>query len=1179
MQTPGRPNLAAAASLAQQFSAFSVGADDATAPSSQPKPMAAAPPPMPPRPSAAAASPLPARAVAAASTSSPGSLRTQLSRSATALSTFSAVSATSATSGASSFGSPASARPFSLLIRAYPAREIAIVTNIDHAGGAATADTEVTLFLKVASDAAPGPNRVVLDARVVPAGELDLAQYTARAPMTVLGLLGVLYVGDDVYLGAVTGAETVAEIDGTLIRRVTDVEFISLSKDTFDRSPAAPRTAYDDWDASGSGATPLGSTMGSNPVLVHPCDPHLRILCGGTFYFAHGNGLDLSRTTQYLATTPDAQPDPQFVWNWHMMRDLGQVVKAAEAIGDVKGAFLVNVIQGYVGKSIAGPTSLALISRMSTARAGTRYATRGIDDAGAVANFVETEMIYTTANQRCAFVQVRGSVPVFWDQPGIQVVGHKVVVTRSRDATRPAFDRHLQSLRNKYGRVTGINLVDGAGLSGAAASGEAVLGIEYRVQWDASEREQALGQRLVDFDFHAECKGNNYGALARLVNMVEDDLLHGMCFLVDIGNSMVIMQQTGIFRVNCVDCLDRTNVVQGMLAEHALNHFVQGLPSYMQEEFKELWANNGDAISRIYAGTGALKSGFTRSGKRTLGGLLDDASKSVGRFVINNFQDKSRQDTIDALLGKTSSPKIDIRDPLLEAVKRDLHDRADEYTSQVQLTIHVGTYNVNGKLPQEPIETWLRADALPDVHPDIFAIGFQEIVELTAGQIVSADPGKRMLWQEELVKTIRKCHGPDYVLVCDGQLVGAAILIFAKSSLTSAIHSVETSIVKTGLGGMAGNKGGISVSMVVHDTPVCFVTAHFAAGQSAVEDRNRDFATITSGTVFRRGRGITDHDYVFFFGDFNYRVDMENEIVRSLIMQQRIPDLLARDQLTAQRRAGRTFVGFEEAPIAFLPTYKFNNGSNTYDTSEKNRIPAWCDRILWRTRQPGRQQQQQQQQQQEPFKPKLDLLTYARAELLVSDHKPVLAVFRSTVSRIDHPRKAAIYASLFAQRTSRNPFRALMQQQQQTEQATKHVPTGDLLSFDDDTMAGGSSGKPSASAVLGIPGLPPPSSDGQQWWTTPSAHVGPGSGLAAATTGLGNRGGVLGAAGTTNPWITSSSSPSMSMAAAAPLLPTAANPWATFTSASSPSSAPPPAATGSGTTPAGSTNPNWSLLD
>lgn len=49
--------------------------------------------------------------------------------------------------------------------------------------------------------------------------------------------------------------------------------------------------------------------------------------------------------------------------------------------------------------------------------------------------------------------------------------------------------------------------------------------------------------------------------------------------------------------------------------------------------------------------------------------------------------------------------------------------------------------------------------------------------------------------------------------------------------------------------------------------------------------------------------------------------------------------------------AGRVFRGLREGQIGFRPTYKFDRASANpfaYDTSEKRRIPAWCDRVFFR---------------------------------------------------------------------------------------------------------------------------------------------------------------------------------------------------------------------------------------
>ena len=74
----------------------------------------------------------------------------------------------------------------------------------------------------------------------------------------------------------------------------------------------------------------------------------------------------------------------------------------------------------------------------------------------------------------------------------------------------------------------------------------------------------------------------------------------------------------------------------------------------MEKRFKWLWADHGDDISRQYAGTGALKSGFTRTGKRTTFGLVDDGVKSMVRYYVNNFSDGRKQDAVDLVTGNYS---------------------------------------------------------------------------------------------------------------------------------------------------------------------------------------------------------------------------------------------------------------------------------------------------------------------------------------------------------------------------------------------------------------------------------------------------------------------------------------------------------------------------------------------
>ncbi|KDN49217.1 DNase I-like protein [Tilletiaria anomala UBC 951] len=96
--------------------------------------------------------------------------------------------------------------------------------------------------------------------------------------------------------------------------------------------------------------------------------------------------------------------------------------------------------------------------------------------------------------------------------------------------------------------------------------------------------------------------------------------------------------------------------------------------------------------------------------------------------------------------------------------------------------------------------------------------------------------------------------------------------------------------------------------------------------------------------------GVLDHDIIFFSGDLNYRLNIHINEAKKMIKKRQYATLLKFDQLNAERSIGAVFrQGWHEGLIAFSPTYKFDLGTNVYDTSEKQRTPAWCDRVLWHT--------------------------------------------------------------------------------------------------------------------------------------------------------------------------------------------------------------------------------------
>jgi phosphatidylinositol 4-phosphatase len=130
--------------------------------------------------------------------------------------------------------------------------------------------------------------------------------------------------------------------------------------------------------------------------------------------------------------------------------------------------------------------------------------------------------------------------------------------------------------------------------------------------------------------------------------------------------------QKGVFRTNCMDCLDRTNVVQSVFARQLLLGWLgklgmanrgrggsafEKLPDALEEIFRSQWTKNADAVSILYSGTPAMKTDFTATGKRTTRGAVNDGYFGVKRYFLGNFYDSRDQDYIDFSLGKIKPKK------------------------------------------------------------------------------------------------------------------------------------------------------------------------------------------------------------------------------------------------------------------------------------------------------------------------------------------------------------------------------------------------------------------------------------------------------------------------------------------------------------------------------------------
>ncbi|KAG6915670.1 hypothetical protein DXG01_010500 [Tephrocybe rancida] len=374
----------------------------------------------------------------------------------------------------------------------------------------------------------------------------------------------------------------------------------------------------------------------------------------------------------------------------------------------------------------------------------------------------------------------------------------------------------------------------------------------------------------------------------------------------------------------------------------------------------------------------------------------------------------------------------------LDWVDEELLKYEHTFTKTRPLKLLVVSWNCDAARPEsltgEPANVNFLFDALHSVDsPDIVSFGFQEVIDLESRKmaakslLVSKDKNEDGLservtgayrrWNDRLIIAMRQAMPPDvtYSVIHTHSLIGLFSCVFIKNSERErgTIRDVSITHVKRGMGGRYGNKGGIISRFVLDDSSICLINCHLAAGQNAVRQRNADVTAILEGRALfpethfpfayvggGDGSMVLDHEIVVVNGDMNYRIDHRRDAVISAIRAKDYSALLVHDQLNREIKFNRAcrFRGFSEGPLNFAPTYKYDPGTNDYDTSEKRRSPAWCDRVLWRSRVTSRVSQ----------------LHYRRYEVDVSDHRPISAAFTVTVKSLKHEARQKVKAAVQA---------------------------------------------------------------------------------------------------------------------------------------------------------------------
>jgi hypothetical protein len=354
-------------------------------------------------------------------------------------------------------------------------------------------------------------------------------------------------------------------------------------------------------------------------------------------------------------------------------------------------------------------------------------------------------------------------------------------------------------------------------------------------------------------------------------------------------------------------------------------------------------------------------------------------------------------------------------------MKKEVNNNKHKFSEYIPMNFFLGTWNVNEKNLnlKEYLIDWISPKSNNNKNknnqrfcPDLIALGFQEI-DMSVNSVLVNDTSKSKTWIEKIEKEL-KILKEKYFCLSQSQISGILLIIYVLEKHKKNITNIQIDQVACGIMNVLGNKGGVAIRFNWFDTKIVIINSHLACSLSKVERRNQDQKTISDNlafiskftqeittkkkkkkkTIISLKESIFDQDLIFWMGDLNYRIRYPNrQEVLKMISDSKFQELEIYDQLKEQIRLGNVFKDFSEGKLNFAPSYKFNIGTCIYDTSDKKKLPAWTDRILWKSK----------------IKKLSSIINQkyykCYSKFLTSDHKPVASLLNLKLFKIIPEKK------------------------------------------------------------------------------------------------------------------------------------------------------------------------------
>ncbi|KAF9433005.1 phosphatidylinositol-3,5-bisphosphate 5-phosphatase [Entomortierella beljakovae] len=529
------------------------------------------------------------------------------------------------------------------------------------------------------------------------------------------GIVGFVRFTEGYYITLITKRSPVALIGGHYIFHIDATSTISIHSST----------------------TPT-SKLDKNSDEARYLQMYQMVDLSKNFYFSYS--YDITRTLQWNMTRNSRVEgrNRMFVWNQYLLEN-----GFTEQMNGIENQWALPIMYGFVDQSklsiLGRNVYVTLIARRSRFFAGARFLKRGANDRGYVANDVETEQIVsemsttsfygsgpTSVNpNHTSFVQHRGSIPLTWTQDGTNMSPKPAIELNVIDPYFTSAALHFDDMFKRYGApCIVLNLIKAK----EKTPRESLLlkefsdCIEYlnqflpedkkiwHIKWDMSRASKSPNENVISVleiiaertfsqtgFFHS---GYSQDPKSKLKN--DKNIIYGSGL------------QNGVVRTNCIDCLDRTNAAQFIIAKCALGHQLYSLGLIAEpvvpfdcdvvNMLTEMYHDHGDTIALQYGGSHLVNTMETYRKINQWTSHSRDMIESIKRFYSNSFVDAEKQDAMNLFLGNYRVRKGTGAGPALWELPSDyhLHNITDPDYKKVRKS-YTKWWTPEALLPQEEL--------------------------------------------------------------------------------------------------------------------------------------------------------------------------------------------------------------------------------------------------------------------------------------------------------------------------------------------------------------------------------------------------------------------------------------------------------------------------------------------